>query len=286
MPFERIDRFFMNPSWCLLYPDAKVSHLTRCHSDHCPVLMETNPRRPMQLNRPFKFQSFWLFDPSFPSIVNQAWGQQRELREAIDLFSNQAYLWNKNHFGNIFHKKKRIMARLDGVQRAMALQPFSSLVTLENQLLKELDMVLEQERDLWALKSRINWMILGDRNTSFFHVSTLARRKRNLITAIKNEVGDWLTEEREVASHIREGFMKLYTTSQEAATWKIEHNLSWQAKLSNEEKVNLSHMVTDEEIKAALWSLKAFIAPGPDGLHVGFFQRFWLVVGGSVRDEV
>ena len=69
---ERIDRFFMNPSWCLLYPDAKVSHLTRCHSNHCPVLMETNPKRPMQLNGPFKFQTFWLSDPSFPNVVNQA----------------------------------------------------------------------------------------------------------------------------------------------------------------------------------------------------------------------
>ena len=73
--------------------------------------------------------------------------------------------------------------------------------------------MLEKEKDLWALKYRINRMILGDRNTSFFHVSTLARRKRNLITAIKNEMGEWLIEEREVASHIREGFIKLYTTS-------------------------------------------------------------------------
>ncbi|KAL0013396.1 hypothetical protein SO802_000465 [Lithocarpus litseifolius] len=107
---ERIDRFFMNPSWCLLYPDAKVSHLTRCHSDHFPVLMETNPCRLLHLNRPFKFQSFWLSEPSFPSVVNQAWRQPRKLREAIDIFANQANLWNKNHFGNIFHKKKRIMA--------------------------------------------------------------------------------------------------------------------------------------------------------------------------------
>ena len=170
--------------------------------------------------------------------------------------------------------------------KGYANQLFSSLVTLENHLLKELDVVLEQEKDLCALKSRINWMILGDRNTSFFHVSTLARRKRNLITAIKNEVGDWLTEEREVASYIREGFMKIYTTSQEVATWEINHNQNWQAKLSNEEKVSLSHMVTDEEIRTAFWSLKAFKALGPDGLHAGFFQRFWLIVGGSVRDEV
>ena len=25
---ERIDRFFVNPSWCVLYPDAKITHLT------------------------------------------------------------------------------------------------------------------------------------------------------------------------------------------------------------------------------------------------------------------
>ncbi|KAL0013397.1 hypothetical protein SO802_000466 [Lithocarpus litseifolius] len=80
--------------------------------------------------------------------------------------------------------------------------------------------------------------------------------------------------------------MKLYTTSQETATWEINHNQHWQTKLSNEEKDSISHMVTDEEIRTALWSLKAFKAPGLDGLHTGFFQRFWLTVGGSVREEV
>ena len=181
------DRFFMNPSWCLLYLNAKVSHLTRCYLDHCPVLMETNPNRKLHLTKPFKFQSFWLSDPSFPNVVNQAWKQPRKLMEAIEVFSRQASLWNKNQFGNIFQKKKKVLARLDGVQKALANQSSSSLVALENHLIKELDVVLEQEKDLWALKSRINWMILGDRNTSFYHVSALARRKPNFIIAIKND---------------------------------------------------------------------------------------------------
>ena len=137
--------------------------------------------------------------------------------EAIEVFSRQASLWNKNQFGNIFQKKKRVLARLNGVQRALANQLSSSLVALENHLIKELDVMLEQEKDLWALKSRINWMILGDRNTSFYHVSALARRKQNFIIAIKNDAGEWLAEESEVANHIREGFIKIYTTSQEAA---------------------------------------------------------------------
>ena len=45
-------------------------------------------------------------------------------------------------------------------------------------------------------------------------------------------------------------------------------------------------MVTDEEISAGLWGLKPYKAPRPDGLHVGFFQHFWLVVGDTMKNEV
>ena len=55
---ERIDRYFMNPSWCLLYLEVRVSHLMRCHSDHCSVLLETLPRRSVHLNRPFQVSKF------------------------------------------------------------------------------------------------------------------------------------------------------------------------------------------------------------------------------------
>lgn len=54
---ERIDKFFVNPGWCLMYLEAKVVHLTRCHSDHCLVLLELQPRIVAQRKRPFKFQT-------------------------------------------------------------------------------------------------------------------------------------------------------------------------------------------------------------------------------------
>ena len=71
---ERIDRFFANPSWYALHPNARVTYLTRCVSDHYPVLLKTNPSNSVFLPRPFKFQSFWLSDVSFPGIVIEAWG--------------------------------------------------------------------------------------------------------------------------------------------------------------------------------------------------------------------
>ena len=79
----------------------------------------------------FKFQSFWLLDPSSPRVVQQAWNQGLHLQGAMTKFSWDASDWNKVHFGNIFAKKRRIMARLDGTQRSLALRPSHNLVIME-----------------------------------------------------------------------------------------------------------------------------------------------------------
>ena len=73
--------------------------------------------------------------------------------------------------------------------------------------------MLNQEKELWALKSRVNWMTQGDRNTTFYHVSTLVRRNRSQIIAIKNAVGDWIYEEGDNKEFIRSGFNGIYSTS-------------------------------------------------------------------------
>ena len=40
---ERINIFFENPGWYLKFSEARVTHLTCCHSDRCPVLLESAP---------------------------------------------------------------------------------------------------------------------------------------------------------------------------------------------------------------------------------------------------
>ena len=42
---ERLDGFFVNSEWWHMHPEAHVTHLTKCHSDHCPILLETTPSR-------------------------------------------------------------------------------------------------------------------------------------------------------------------------------------------------------------------------------------------------
>lgn len=269
-----------------MYPEAKVTHLTRCHSDHCPVLLEMQPRCKFCGVRPFRFQTAWLLDPTFPPLVHQAWESNNNLKAAIVCFTLKAREWNKNHFGNIFTRKKNLMSRINGIQRALALKPSTFLVNLENELLKELDVVLSQEEELWALKSRVNWMIQGDNNTFFYHVSTLVRRKRNKIMAIKDIVGNWIHEEDEINNFIRSGFNEIYSTSLSCVPKTDPITSAWQSRLTDLERESISGSAFEEEIRTAVWSLKPFKAPGPDGLHAGFFQKFWPMVGSSVIEEV
>ena len=53
-------------------------------------------------------------------------------------------------------------------------------------------------------------MLLGDRNTSFYHISMLVRRKRNSITVIMSNTGEWVLDEMVVKEVIQNGFF-IYT---------------------------------------------------------------------------
>lgn len=95
------------------------------------------------------------------------------------------------------------MTRIYGVQKPLSNNLSSFLINLENHLQQDLEIILDQERDLWMLKSRLNWMIQGDLNTSFYHMSILARRKRNHIALVKDDKEMWITKEREVMEYFR-----------------------------------------------------------------------------------
>ena len=60
----------------------------------------------------------------------------------------------------------------------------------------------------------------------------------------------------------------------------------WAPRISDQKALSLTAHVDANDVKKSLWSLKAFKAPGPDGLHPGFFQKCWPTVGDSVVKEV
>jgi len=103
---------------------------------------------------------------------------------------------------------------------------------------------------------------------------------------LKDWVGNWIQGDREIVEFIKNGYAELFSSSHTYSILSKWNPPCWPNYLNEEEIANLSLPISNEDIKTSLWSLKAFKAPGPDGLHAGFFQRFWLLVGDSLREEV
>lgn len=136
------------------------------------------------------------------------------------------------------------------------------------------------------MKARISRLVEGHRNIAFYYTSVLVRRRRNRITTMKNRMGNWIHGDSKIANHIRNGFLELFSTSHcssQLAEWTPPF---WQAGLHKADVAHLEGPLTNAEIWSALWSLKPYKAPGPDGLHAGFFQRFWHTVGNSIREAM
>ena len=53
----------------------------------------------------------------------------------------------------------------------------------------------------------------GDRNTKFFHLSTIIRRRRNCISEIKLDDGSWINSRVEIQNYFIDNFKTLYPTS-------------------------------------------------------------------------
>ena len=77
-------------------------------------------------------------------------------------------------------------------------------------LSEELDKIMSLEEDLWGIKARTNWLIQGERNTTFFYLSTLIRTSHNKIYRIMKADGEWEEDIARVKEIFINGFKRLY----------------------------------------------------------------------------
>ncbi|KAK5824497.1 hypothetical protein PVK06_019272 [Gossypium arboreum] len=69
---ERLDRGVVNQERLNLFPEYEVQHLTHYFSDHCPVLIQTMSNVKSTGGNIFRFESWWVTEPSCEEIIKEA----------------------------------------------------------------------------------------------------------------------------------------------------------------------------------------------------------------------
>ncbi|XP_019167321.1 PREDICTED: uncharacterized protein LOC109163057 [Ipomoea nil] len=143
----RLDRALGNVNWKLQFPNTSMQHLPITGSDHSPLLIDT--RTNQETNRPksFKFNMAWATHTTFKAVVDANWNKN------LDLESNKS------------KRKKRLIARIEGIQRKVTQSTRSDLIKLNRKLQMELEETLYQEELIWFQRSREEWITSGYRNT-------------------------------------------------------------------------------------------------------------------------
>lgn len=187
-------------------------------------------------------------------------------------------------FRNLFWTKRPLLARINGIQRLPIFHTHPFLAQLEWDLTSQYQTLLRQEELYWYQKSRAQWIHSGDRNTRFYHVSTITRRRRNKIEALKTQGHDWCQDQSILKAHVRQYFVDLFGDSQQRSSRPIAVDALPQ--ISQPDMELLTNRVELWETTRAVKSMHPYKAPDPDGFQPFLFQRFWNVVGPSVHSIV
>lgn len=94
----------------------------------------------------------WIHHHSFPSLVSNSGLSQQNYFSAIGSFQQILFSWNKTTFGNTFQKRKKLLARLQGIQNTLPEKRYAFLINLKGKLQNDYIDILKQERFFWQQK--------------------------------------------------------------------------------------------------------------------------------------
>lgn len=113
-------------------------------------MVETNADQDLR-KKGFMYQAGGTH-PKCKEFINSVWWTDLGIMENLRVLAEKAESWNKECFGNIFHMKKKLLARLVGIQKVREMHATASLRRLETEIREELERVLTQEELLYTQK--------------------------------------------------------------------------------------------------------------------------------------
>ncbi|KAL4378358.1 hypothetical protein GQ457_02G030160 [Hibiscus cannabinus] len=189
---EKLDRVLCSPNWNIAFPKAVVMLDIAMGSDHAPVIIYLHGVN-KKGKKDFKFESKWLLEEDCASTVQGSWKPISQPRISHRFGSKlrrtkfTLVRWSKlkDRVKNL--RKTELHRRIEHLQgKQFTGEELSESISCK----KELDQMWEDEERYWHQRARIKWLQYGDKNTKFFHATTLQHRRANAISRIKKVTGN------------------------------------------------------------------------------------------------
>ncbi|XP_031101874.1 uncharacterized protein LOC116005777 [Ipomoea triloba] len=279
---ERLDRVLATDAWRSSMPFAKVVNTLSRSSDHSIIFLDVRGMHILshRVRKCFRFEMAWLLDEGCRGVVEEAWqeGRWQGLQDCLLLCGERLKAWG----GDNFHKFGKNIKKLRGKRQSLQGHTDHASVVEFKRLDGELSRLEAQEDVFWRQRAKQHWLRGADANTKFYHHFASARKKKNTISKLKDDLGNWLEGEN-FHPLILSYYENIFTAS---GTQDMTSFPTLSSRVTSDRNVTLLLPFTVEELKTTLFSMFLDKAPGPDWMNPSFYQHFWDVVGNDVTDFV
>ncbi len=281
-----MDRALVSSDWHLRFPYSSLRALPRPRSDHSPLVLTASSFIPAP--QIFIFESFWLRLPGIYDVVNSTWNSNIDVGQTggsfmtrITKVGNALRSWSAG-FNSLFKKQSSTCLRwIDWLDRA---EETRSLIRVECSLrillkVRYGELCLREELK-WKQRSRATWLRAGDANTRFFHLKACIRRSKNVIFHLSDGTLSF-SNHHSIANYLFSFFRNLLGVDF-ASRGEMSLDLLYPSAPPSLDSLQDRFELTD--IKSAIFSCGPDKAPGPDGLPLSFYQRFWSCLSTDIME--
>lgn len=259
--------------------------MVRIGLDHFPICLMVEPKNGLRRRFPFRFEKMWLSHPNLFNSMNDWWNDQVggstmfQVAKTLRHVKEKVKKWNREVFGDIFIQKSGLQEELSLIQDKVQKEGYvNDNFAKESEVLSKYHKIIAREENFWRQRSRSLWLKDGDKNTRFFHITTLKHRATNRIDhLVKN--GRRIDNEDEISGAAVEFFVDLTkkdTLLDPEAQYMLVDIIP--KVLSDDKNHNLVVIPSKEEIRSVVFSFDGSKALGPDDFPMFFFKQFWEVV--------
>ncbi|KAL4302002.1 hypothetical protein GQ457_10G000840 [Hibiscus cannabinus] len=222
----------------------------------------------------------WLLEQDCEEIIQQFWNSSTDpLPKKLENLGKELQSW-----GSLKRKRRReskavLESRLHALEDD---DPDDDNLAELIEVKLGLNIEADKEERFWEQRSRVNWLLKGDKNTSFFHNFASTRRKTNNIAEIVGTDGNVVSSLDGILNTTSSFFGDLFTAESVSETELIFEKVT--SSITTELNRVLTAPFKAEEVSVALRTMSPLKAPGLDGFPVLFYQTFWDIVGAEVTN--
>ncbi|XP_075079695.1 uncharacterized protein LOC142164853 [Nicotiana tabacum] len=184
---------------------------------------------------------------------------------------------NKTEYNEVDKKINRCRQQLAELQEQMRdLGQKEDMIMVEKDMKAQLEKWLGVEESIMKQKSIVNWLKLGDGNTTYFHASMKNKCSQNKIKSLTKANGDAVQSNQDIEEEVL-GFYKQLLGSSDGTVPTINQVMMRDGSLVNrQQQLQLVKYVSKEEVYDALLGIGDNKAPAATGSMLYSISRLGL----------